>query len=157
MSADTVMLDETFDPEADEEEGGRSLLRILLVILIVVAVAAGATWWFLLRAPAEATPLQDGEVVVLEPLTTTLGESSLRHARVNLAVVLVEGTEPEVVEAKAAILQDALLREVASMDADQLRSSEGSNWLRDQLTDEAHEIWGDDVVRRVLLTELLVQ
>lgn len=157
MSADSLMLDEHLDPDADDEEGGRGLLGILLVFLVIVAVGAAATWWFVLRTPAEAAPLQDGEVVVLEPLTTTLGESSLRHARVSLAVVLVEGKDPEVVEAKAAILQDALLREVARMDADQLRSSEGSDALRGRLTGEAHEIWGDDVVRRVLLTELLVQ
>lgn len=157
MSADTLLLDEELDPEAEGAEERRSLLGILLVILVVVAVGAAATWWFVLRGPAEAAPLEDGEVVVLEPLTTTLGESSLRHARVNLAVVLVGGEDPEVVEAKAAILQDALLREVARMDADQLRSSEGSDRLRDRLTREAHEIWGDEVVRRVLLTELLVQ
>jgi len=157
MSAVALAPEEELGPDGEEPERGRRVLVVLLVILLLVAVGAAATWWFVLRAPAEARGLQDGEVVVLEPLTTTLGEQSLRHARVNLAVVLVDGQEPEVVEAKAAILQDALLREVARMDADQLRSSAGSEALRVRLTEDAYEIWGDEVIRRVLLTELLVQ
>lgn len=157
MSAAALALEDQEVPEDEGSKGPRRTLRVLLIILVVVLVGAVAAWWFLLRTPPEAAPPQDGEVVVLEPLTTTLGESSLRHARVNLGVVLVEGQEPELVETKAAILQDALLREVARMDADQLRSSSGSEGLRQRLTEEAHGIWSEEVVRRVLITELLVQ
>ena len=157
MSVGTLALEEPVLDEEEAPEGDRKALRVLLVILVVVAVAAAATWWFLLRTPPEPMPPQDGEVVVLEPLTTTLGESSLRHARVSLAVVLAEGEDVEGVGAKAPILQDALLREVAQMDADQLRSSSGSEALRVRLSEQAQEIWGENVVRRVLITELLVQ
>lgn len=157
MSAGALALEEPLLPEGEEPEERRSILKLLLIILVIVAVAATATWWLVLRTPAEPPPPTDGEVVVLEPLTTTLGEANLRHARVNLAVVLHEGQDPEVVGTKAPILQDALLREVAQMDADQLRSSSGSEALRVRLSDEAREIWGEEVVRRVLLTELLVQ
>lgn len=157
MSVGALALEEPVLPDEEEAGSERKTLKVLLIILVVVAVAAAATWWFVLRTPAEAAPPQDGEVVVLEPLTTTLGESSLRHARVNLAVVLAAGEDVEVVGTKAPILQDALLREVAQMDADELRSSSGSEALRVRLSDEAREIWGEDIVRRVLITELLVQ
>ena len=157
MSVGALALEEPVLSDEEDAEGDRKTLKVLLIILVVVAVAAAATWWFLLRTPAEPPPPQDGEVVVLEPLTTTLGESSLRHARVNLAVVLSEGEDVEVVGTKAPILQDALLREIAQMDADQLRSSSGSEALRVRLSEQAREIWGDEVVRRVLITELLVQ
>lgn len=157
MSAGALALEEPVLADEEAAEGERKTLKVLLIILVVVAVAAAATWWFVLRSPAEAMPAQDGEVVVLDPLTTTMGESSLRHARVNLAVVLAEGEEVEVVGTKAPILQDALLREIAQMDADELRSSSGSEALRVRLSEQAREIWGEEVVRRVLITELLVQ
>ena len=54
-------------------------------------------------------------------------------------------------------LRHGLLQAVAEMDSEQLRSLEGSDALRQQLSREAIEIWGEEVVRRVVLTELLVQ
>ncbi|GGI06715.1 flagellar basal body-associated FliL family protein [Egicoccus halophilus] len=132
-------------------------LFVLVGALAVVITAAAA--WFLLLAPqdAEAAEPVDGEIVTFEPLTTTLGVSSPSHARVSLAIVLSEGTDPALIEPKQALLQDALLQEIAAMQADQLRSAEGSDQLRQALTADARAIWGDDVVRRVVLTELLVQ
>lgn len=157
MSAPTVVPD--VDAEPDESARSRRTLVVLLAVAILLGGgAATAGWWYFLRdAPAAAHELQDGEIIALEPLTTTLGEATLRHARVAMAVVLVEGVDPVAAEPRTPELQDALLREVAQMDADELRSAEGSERLRQQLTRDAKEIWGDEVVRRVLLTELLVQ
>lgn len=158
MSAPTMVPDSGIEP--DEPPRGRRKLVVVLVLAIVLGGSGGAAgWWFFLRdvPPAEAEEPEDGEIIRLEPLTTTLGEATLRHARVAMAVVLVEGEDPVEAELKAPELQDALLREVATMDADELRSAEGSERLRQQLTTDARRIWGDEVVRRVLLTELLVQ
>jgi flagellar basal body-associated protein FliL len=98
----------------------------------------------------------DGEIVALPPMTTTVGEASMHHARVAVAVVLSHGQDPAVVEMRAPLLQDALLRELAEMDGPTVRSAEGSDALRAALSREAEDIWGDDVVRRVILTELLI-
>jgi len=141
----------------EPETSSRRLLVLIGVVVLVVVVVAG--WWLFLRPAAdeEEPPVVDGEIVALDPLTTTLGVDSPSHARVALAVVLAEGADPADVEARTPLLQDALLREVARMRADELRSAEGSDALRTRLTVDAKEIWGDEVVRRVVLTELLVQ
>ena len=145
--------------EATEEGKGRSR-RLLLAVAVVAVILIGAGGWLLLGpAAADEPPAEevDGEIVTLEPLTTTVGEASLHHARVTLAVVLTQDADPAVIEPRVALLKDALLRELARVDAEQLRSAEGSDGLRERLSADGQEIWGAEVVRRVLLTELLVQ
>lgn len=146
----TTQVEETAAPT-----GGKKKLVVAVVALAAVGAAA---WYFLLGGPAEASdaPPVDGEIVALEPQTTTLGRDGI-HARVALAVVLAEGTDPVVVTERAPLLQDALLRELATMDASTVRSAEGSDQLRAHLTEEAHGIWDEEAVRRVVLTELMVQ
>ncbi len=141
--------------EASRPSRRRRLLLIGLP-LVVVALAIGG-WWIGFADAAEEVPDVDGEIVPLEPLTTTVGEHGIHHARVGVAIVLTVRAEPEDVTPRTALLQDALLREVAAMDADTVRSSEGSDQLRERLSATAREIWGEEVVRRVVLTELLVQ
>jgi flagellar protein FliL len=145
-----------FEDEEVRPGGKRKLLLLLTLGLLVV----GGAVWFLFLAPAEeagAAEVVEGVVLQLEPLTTTTGTAALHHARVALALVLVEGADEGVVTARSALLEDALLREVATMDADLLRSSAGSDQLRTNLTTHAQEIWPDGEVLRVVLTELLVQ
>lgn len=142
----------------EEATSSRGRLRWMLVGAVVVAVAAAA-WWFLLgpASAEEVIPDEDGEIVALEPMTTTVGKDGVAHARVAVAVVLTVPADPSVVEPREALLYDALLREVSALGASELRGSEGSEGLRQRLSAAAREIWGEDVVRRVVLTELLVQ
>lgn len=144
----------------EDEESGSGGKKKLLVIALVVLLVAGAAAWFLVIAPggeAEAAEVVEGTVMPLDPLTTTTGTAALHHARVALALVLTEDADEGAITARAALLQDALLREVATMNADLLRSADGSNQLRANLTTHAQEIWPDGEVLRVVLTELLVQ
>lgn len=144
------------EAEFVEEGGSRKRLVLMAAVLTLLLMAAGG-WWAFGMAAADEEPEVDGEIVELEPLTTTVGERGIHHARVSLAVVLTEEAAPEDILPSIALLQDALLREVAATDADTIRSSEGSDHLRARLTEEARDIWGEEVVRRVVLTELLVQ
>jgi flagellar basal body-associated protein FliL len=141
------------------ETAAPSLLRRVLPLAgaaLVLALAAG--WWLLGTADAAEDPTaHDGEIVELPAMTTTVGERGIQHARVGLAIVLTEDADPGEIEPRQPLLQDALLRELARLDADEVRSSEGSDLLRERLSEQAQDIWGDDVVRRVLLTELMVQ
>lgn len=156
MSATTAPAPTLLEEEAAPSGGKRKLILIVLVLLLV----AGGAAKFLLGPGAEeadAAEVVEGAVVPLEPLTTTTGTATLSHARVALALVLVEGADEVAVTERAPLLQDALLREVATLNADQLRSSEGSDQLRTALTAHAQEIWPEGEVLRVILTELLVQ
>lgn len=141
--------------EEEGEETARGRLPLLLVALALLMTAAGGAWWFL--GDREPAPPSDGEVVVIPPMTTTTGNASLRHARISMGIVLVDGASPDEITQKLPLLQDALLQAVAEMSAEQLRSLSGSDGLRARLSDEAIEIWGEEVVRRVILTELMVQ
>lgn len=143
----------------DEGEHKRRWPKVLLALVLLLGLAGGAAWYLLLSDGAEAAQEEprDGEVVELEPLTTTTGESTMRHARVGVGVVLVEGAAPEEIDSRTALLEDELLQEVSEMSADQLRSDEGSRQLREHLSSVAIDIWGAESVRRVVLTELLVQ
>lgn len=142
-------------PEIQVQQPKRGRLKVLLLLLVLVLGAAAAVWFLVLDA--DALPADtDGDIVTLEPMTTTVGEASMHHARVAVAVVLAQGEDPEIVPPRAPLLQDALLRELARMDGPRVRSAEGSDALRAALSAEAKEIWGDEVVRRVVLTELLI-
>lgn len=142
-----------------EPEGRPSRRRLLLILAGVLLLAVlGGGWWALGMAnAAEKAPDVDGPIVPLEPLTTTVGEDGIHHARVAVAIVLTVEADPEEIEPRVPLLQDALLREVSATDADTIRSAEGSNRLRARLSEQARDIWGEEVVRRVVLTELLVQ
>jgi flagellar basal body-associated protein FliL len=142
--------------QLEEAPPRRRRLPLVLALLLVLAVGAGAAWYLLIDGDDVDPSELDGQIVALPPMTTTVGEASMHHARVAVAVVLSHGQDPSVVEMRAPLLQDALLRELAGMDGPTVRSAEGSDALRAALSREAEDIWGDDVVRRVILTELLI-
>jgi flagellar protein FliL len=131
---------------------------LLAALAVVLLGGVGGSWWYLGPAAADEAPVDvDGPIVAVPPMTTTVGQSALHHARVSLAVVLTDGADAEDITPRIPLLQDALLQQMATVSADELRSAEGSAALRDRLSDQARAIWGEDVVRRVILTELLVQ
>jgi flagellar basal body-associated protein FliL len=147
------MSDQTVEPASPPR-----LRRVLPLAGVALVLALAGGWWLLGTADAAEDPMAlDGAIVELPAMTTTVGERGIQHARVGLAIVLTEAADPGEIEPRQPLLQDALLRELARLDADEVRSSEGSDLLRESLSHEAQEIWGADVVRRVLLTELMVQ
>ncbi len=98
----------------------------------------------------------DGDIVVLDPMTTTLGDAQMHHARITMAVVLHENTRPDRIQARVPLLQDALLLELSQVSGTQLRTVDGSTALRHAMTGHAAAIWGEDKVVRVIFTEMLV-
>ena len=150
----------TLEPDLELEPPAKKRVKLYLAILLAVIAGGAAAAFFLLGGDAEAeadeVELVEGAIVQLEPQTTTLGAGPMEHARVAVAVVLAEDVAVEVVEPRAALLRDALLRELATMDGESLRTVAGSDQLRDRLSAEARDIWEDGEVVRVVLTELVV-
>ena len=157
MSATTVDT-APIDPTAEDPEPGKRRPPRRLVIALLIVLVGAAAWWFLLRpAPAAEGEIVEGEIVTLDALTTTTGSSTLHHARVGIAVVLTTDGDRNAITERTPLLQDALLNAIAERDADTLRSADGSEQLRADLTAEAQRIWSPEEVARVVLVELLIQ
>ena len=148
----------TLEPDLELEPPKKKRWVLIVAVLLAVIAGGAAAAFFLLGGDAEAeeAKLIEGEIVQLEPQTTTLGTGPATHARVAIAIVLAEGVSVEVVAPRAPLLKDALLRELATMDSETLRTVDGSDQLRQRLTADAREIWEEGEVVRIVLTELVV-
>lgn len=145
----------------------------LLVGVVALLTVAGGALFFLQLGPfaaaagepePEPTPeVVDGEIVDVGTLTVNVigaKKGTSDYARVGLAVVLpsdAEATAVADVTAKLPLLRDASITTVAAFQADTLRTPEGHELLRQALSDVADELYGAGTVRRVVLTELIVQ
>lgn len=141
----------------------RRLLAIVAGVL-VLALAAGG-YLFLSGGAADADPapeptpeeVAEGPVVEVGTLTTNLAGSPPRYARVGLAIVLTAEADPAAVEARFPLVKDVAITEIGRHDAATLQTVEGSEALRDGLTDAVVGVYPDGEVVRVALTELLIQ
>jgi flagellar FliL protein len=157
MAATTTTLPEP-DLEETEEPRGRSK-RKLVLLLVAVLVVAGAAWWLLGRGgdeEADAEPVE-GLVVEVAQMTVNLAGEDLHYVRFAFALVLAADVLPGDVERRFALLKDAALSSVQSFTEAELRTPEGTDRLRAELTRHAHDVYADGRVVRVVLTELLVQ
>ena len=160
------------DDKNDDKKGGLGKLKI--VGIVVVTLAVGYFMFGRGGAAAEAAatttiPLAeetDGLIVQAGTLTVNLAHETPRYAKVGVALVLVDGADPLAVEAKLPLMLDAVLSQVSGMLADDLLSSSGFDTLRTELGAAAVDIFNEvpedgtpevRVVKRVVLTELLVQ
>ncbi|NOX30076.1 MAG: flagellar basal body-associated FliL family protein [Actinobacteria bacterium] len=149
--------------DSDGDDGAKK--KKLMIVGGVVAAAAG----YFGGEPAEAMaptttiPLEeeaDGAILAVGALTVNLVDDQPRFGRIAFSVLLVEGTDPLLIEPRLPLLLDAALSELALFEASELRTLAGQERLRDQLTERAIEILNSEderVVKRVLLTDLLVQ
>lgn len=144
----------------------RSRRRLLLIAAGVAALAlVGAGAYLFLgsgapaaaEAPASPPPTEEGAVLEVTTLTANLAGPDLRYARVGFAAVLAADAAPDAVEDRLPLLTDAALTVLGSFSAEDLLASGGRDRLRTELTAQAHDLWPDGEVLRVVLTELTVQ
>lgn len=156
-------------PEQAPAPTKRRVPRWLLALLVLLVVGGGgAAAWFLLLAPdadpdaavtevvEDAAPV-DGAIVEVTNFTASLAGPEAHFAKVGFAVVLREDAVADVVSPRFALLRDEALSVLARTDATALRSAEGQDRLRADLSAAAQQVWPDGEVLRVVLTELVVQ
>lgn len=163
------MADTMTAPEQVEDAPARRRPRWLLALVAVVVLGAGgAAAWFLVLAPgpdaeveaeadAEQAPPVDGAIVDVTNFTASLAGPDAHFAKVGFAVVLREDAVTEQVSPRFPLLRDAALSVLARTEAPALRSADGQDRLRADLSAAAQEVWPDGEVLRVVLTELVVQ
>ena len=157
--ADTraVPLPTEADASADAKGGKRKLVVVAVVVLAVVAVVAKM---FLLpsgAADGPPPPPEEGTVVTIGQMTTSLAGGGTHYARVEIAAVANAAADATALEERFPLMRDEALSVLMGFTPDQLRTVEGADALRAALTDAAQEVWEDDQVLRIVLTDLLVQ
>lgn len=145
---------------------GRRKRLAVLGSLVLVVVAGGVAWTLLGGGTEEEEAEEVGEVEEVEPtgpvvevseLTANVGGEGLHYARLSMAAVLSETADVGLVEQRFPILKDAAITELSRMDPVELRSTAGLERLRELMTAHAHRAYPDGEVRRILITELVVQ
>lgn len=156
-AATATSLPETETEHAEEASPGRG--RKLLLVLGVVLLVAAAAWWLFLRGGGEDEPTEpeEGLVVEVAQMTVNLAGDDFHYVRFAFALVLTDGTAPAEVEARFPLLKDAALSVAQSFTETELRTPEGTDRLRAELTRRAHDVYPEGLVLRAVLTEMLVQ
>jgi flagellar basal body-associated protein FliL len=85
------------------------------------------------------------------------GEEGTGYLRIGLALVLEEGTLAADFEAESAIAKDVAIGYLSSLSDEQLRTTEGRQEAKDELSAMIREAYGDAKVVRVLFTALVMQ
>lgn len=163
------MADDETNEEEEEEEGGGGKKKIIIGFVVVAAL--GAVYQFVLKSPppvedgeampemmaAEMEPVE-GEILELEEMILNIGgESSSGFLRIGLALVLEEGIVSKDFEAESAIAKDVAIQYLSSLSDDQLRSADGRQQAKDDMSTLIREAYGDEKVVRVLFTALVMQ
>lgn len=148
-------------PVADEAPPkGRRKLRLIVVLLVVVLVGAAGvkvTLFSPSEAAAEDLVPEEGEIVAIGEMTTSLAGPGSHYVRVQLAAVLNTSADAAVAEERFPLMRDRALGVLMAFTPEDLRTVEGAERLRSTLTEEAQTIWDEDQVLRIVLTDLLVQ
>ena len=148
------------DPVAEATDGRGKKKKMVVLAAVLVAVAAVAIKMFVLTGEAEAGPPQppeEGAIVSIGQMTTSLAGGGTHYARVDIAAVTNAAADPTALEEDFPLMRDQALTVIMGFTAEQLRTVEGADQLRDALTEKAQTVWEDDQVLRVVLTDLLVQ
>ena len=157
--------------EEEEEEGGGGKKKLIMGVVVVAAL--GGVYNFVLKSPAaedaegempEEIPAEveivEGEIVELEEMILNIGgegDEDTGYLRIGLALVLEEGTLAADFEAESAIAIDVAIGYLSSLSDDQLRTAEGRQEAKDELSTMIREAYGDAKVVRVLFTALVMQ
>jgi len=167
--------------EKPEDKGDDKKSKMNPKVIGIVVVVLGAAGYFFLGPGGDAaaevsvttTTISleeeaDGAILPVGTLTVNLAGQGTRFGRVAFALVLVEGVDPLIIEPKLPLVLDAALAELAGFTAEELLEGSGQEKLRAVLSERARDLLNTDqddeanvvaerIVKRVVLTDLLVQ
>ena len=148
----------------EAKKGGKG--KLIGIVGGVLALAAGG-YFFLMGGggdevdaespPPEAVEVAEGAVIEADTMTVNLADEDTRYAKVTFAVVLPEGGDSATVGERMPLLKDAALQVLSEYTAADLKGQDGLDKLRGDLTLAAADVYTEDEVLRVVLTEVLVQ
>lgn len=140
-------------------------------MIVGVLGVVGAAYQFVLK-PAPPPPdemaevveepveveMIEGEIVELEEMILNIGTADeAGFLRIGIAIVLDEMTMAADFEAESAVAKDVAIHYLSSVGRDQLRSPEGRELAKEELSTLIREAYGNEKVVRVLFTALVMQ
>ncbi len=158
------MADDDDAGEEEEEGGGKKK-----IIMIVGGLAAlGGVYNFVLKPSPEPTSMAmteepvevemvEGEILELDEMILNIGGDNPGFLRIGIALVLDELTIAKDFEAESAIAKDVAVHYLSSLDQEQLRTIEGRELAKEELSLLVREAYGEEKVVRVLFTALVMQ
>ncbi len=160
--------DDIEEAEYEEEGGGGGKKKLILIVRVGVALCS--VYQSVMKTPApeeldrsmpEAIPAEpdpvEGEIVEMEEMILNIGGEGSGYLRIGLALILEEGTSAADFESESAIAKDVAIQYLSSLSDDQLRSAEGRQQAKDELSLLLREAYGGEKVVRVLFTALVMQ
>ena len=157
--------DETGEEEEDEGGGGKKKI----IIAVVGLAALGGVYNFVLKpspppddmAMAEEEPVEEemveGEILELDEMILNIGGDQPGFLRIGIALVLDDVTVAKDFEAESAIAKDVAVHYLSSLDHEQLRSVDGREAAKAELSMLVRQAYDDEKVVRVLFTALVMQ
>ena len=168
--------------ETEEKSGGNDKKMLIIGLCAGIAIVAAYFMLFAKPAPAEGegeegdpaaeaaesaevTPIavqtlppEEGEIFEVATLTVNLDGDQMRYARVQFGIV-TNGLALEPIDPlpRIPLLQDKAITTIAGFSASELRTVDGHQRLRDELTADAVEVWPAGEVIKVILYDLIVQ
>jgi flagellar FliL protein len=143
---------------AKAKKGGKLKLVVPVILLLGAGLAAKS---LLLGSPAqkaEAKPKkEEGVIVTMDPVTVNLADAGFHYARVGFGIVLTTTANSKEVEERLPLFKDEAIRAVGAFQSRELKTVEGQDELRHRLTEVAFELYGEEEIMKVILTEIVVQ
>lgn len=154
--------------EEEEDEGGGGKKKIIMIVGGLAAL--GAVYNFVLKPSPEPVPdevamtdepveedVAEGEILELDEMILNIGGDQPGFLRIGIALVLDDMTVAKDFEAESAIAKDVAVHYLSSLDQETLRTIEGREEAKEQLSILVREAYGDEKVVRVLFTALVMQ
>ncbi len=162
--------------EGEEEESGGGKKKIIMIVGALALL--GGVYKFVLAKPAEPasslTPEElaammteeekaalleppEGEILQMEEMIVNLAGPEETYLKIRLALVLDTLTLAEEFEHHLPIAQDVAVHYLSSLEPEELRTAEGREHVKEELTELVKEAYHEEHVLRVLITELVMQ
>ncbi len=146
------------EPKGKKRAGA---LKLILPVVLLVGAGLAARSLLLGGAAPDAghgpPKEEEGVIVTMDPLTVNLADAGFHYAQAGLAIVLTTAADPKEVEERLPLFKDSAIRVIGGFESRELKTLKGQEELRHALTRAASELYGEDAIYEVVLTQIVVQ
>lgn len=146
------------DTSGKQGKGRKVKVVVGLVVLLGAGLAARTMLLGGEGTQAEAKPKEEeGVIVTMDPVTVNLADPGFHYARVGFGLVLTTSAKYKTIEERLPLFKDEAIRTVGKFESRVLKTVEGQDELRRRLSEVASELYGEEEILKVILTEIVVQ